>query len=218
MYKLLLFATLICVTAVGAFGQADPNNPLHARVSNAYGEFNEELVRSALDTFFAELSVETYSRGLVIVYGSYKELADRRRLVANHITFRKFDPSRIDFKIGGSISVPRTGLWVIPFGAEHPKIESEAYVFDELGIVGRSNFKHRIDNFYQKLNKGLSQGYIVNYGSPKEIALAEKAILSVRRIGCDIDCWRLTLVNGGNGRKRLTVLWIVPEGAENPPL
>src|SRR5688572_3726567 len=69
-----------------------------AFVSNAYGEFSEEAVRSMFDTFFAELSERKGSRGIVVVHGPIKELADRKDLMSKHIQFRRFNPLLIEYR------------------------------------------------------------------------------------------------------------------------
>ena len=47
--------------------------------------------RARLDTFFAELPNNPNNQGYIINYGTDKEIAERERLITNHIEFRKFD-------------------------------------------------------------------------------------------------------------------------------
>lgn len=205
----------ISVLIAAVLGTAINGQTPITRLSNAYGPFNEEHVRSSLDNFFIELQNEPGSRGLVVIYGNYRELTDRKRVVVGHIAFRKVDPSRIDFLIGGSITLPRTDLWVTPVGASGPKIEPEAYVVMEFGKSTKAMATKLITEFLTKLrNVDGGQGYMINYGTPRQVATREKWIrdsISFRRF----DGPRITLVNGGPGPVR-TVLWIVPPGAENP--
>lgn len=92
----------------------------------------------------------------------------------------------------------------------------EAYVFDKFRMTNAKAIAARVEWFYQTLNKERSQGYIINYGTNREILNAEKLIAAIPRKGCDFDCGRLTLVRGENSKKALTVLWVLPEGANAP--
>ena len=92
----------------------------------------------------------------------------------------------------------------------------KAYIFAEVGKASNAEVKKQFDDFYKKLkNDNDSQGYIINYGTAKEIAKREKQIRD--SINCfDDDLPRLTLVRGGNKEKLKSVFWIVPNGAEPP--
>ena len=55
--------------------------------------------------------------------------------------------------------------------------------------------------------------YIINYGTDKEVARRERLMANIR--------WpyhhaRITLVRGGFGKGPNTVIWKVPDGADNP--
>ena len=89
---------------------------------------------------------------------------------------------------------------------------------DELGAAKDDDVKARVDNFYIELqNDPSAQGYIVNYGTPKEVkarkAQLVKAIKFLKK-----DASRVTIVdgpdNGGAGIN--TKFWIVPAGATPP--
>ena len=63
--------------------------------------------------------------------------------------------------------------------------------------------------------QGNLQGYIINYGTDKEITKRENQIresIDFRKY----DSYRLTFVRGGNNGKLKTVFWIVPAGTEPP--
>jgi len=92
-------------------------------------------------------------------------------------------------------------------------------LFDEFGKLPDDEVKARIQNLYIELgNNPGAQGYIINYGTDKEITARERQI----RKAIDFlkqDPSRITLVRGGanpNGAGVWTKVWIVPPGADNP--
>ncbi len=88
---------------------------------------------------------------------------------------------------------------------------------DEFGALQRDDIKARIDNFYIQLsNDPGSQGYIINYGSAKDIATREKAIRDAIRF-LKRDPSRVTFVRGGDrGNGIETQLFTVPSGVQPP--
>ena len=79
------------------------------------------------------------------------------------------------------------------------------------------DIKARVDAFYIELNNNPSaSGYIINYGTDKEIARREAQIrkaIAFRKY----DSSRITMVRGGNtGVGAVSKFWLVPAGAENP--
>lgn len=89
---------------------------------------------------------------------------------------------------------------------------------DEFGKVSKNDIDERFRRFYAELsNNSGSQGYIINYGTDKEIAARERVIVnSISFRNCDRS--RLTLVRGGmhESGKVYTKFWRVPPGADNP--
>ena len=88
---------------------------------------------------------------------------------------------------------------------------------DEFGPLQRDDIKARIDNFYIQLgNDPSSQGYIINYGSAKDVAAREKAIRDAIKF-LKRDPSRITFVRGGDRGKGVeTQLYTVPTGATPP--
>ncbi len=92
-------------------------------------------------------------------------------------------------------------------------------LFDEYGKLPDDHIFARIHNLFVELdNNPNAQGYIINYGTDKEIINRErqikKAISSLK-----LDANRLTTVRGGEnplGAGAWTKVWIVPPGAEFP--
>jgi hypothetical protein len=92
----------------------------------------------------------------------------------------------------------------------------KAVKFDEFETAANGYVKWRMDSFYVELNNNpASQGYIINYGTDREIIIREKQI----RVSIQwrkFDATRITFVQGGLRETVKTELWRVPPGAENP--
>ncbi len=88
---------------------------------------------------------------------------------------------------------------------------------DRFRALKDDDVKARIQNFYIDLNNDPSaQGYIINYGSAKEIANREKQIRKAIAF-LKQDPSRVNLVRGGNdGSGVETVFILVPSGADIP--
>lgn len=87
---------------------------------------------------------------------------------------------------------------------------------DEFGAMPNDDIRGRLDLFFAELsNNPNNQGYVINYGTPAQIATRERLIrnhIAFRRF----DASRITLVNGGEGTGVSTKLYRVPPGADNP--
>lgn len=92
----------------------------------------------------------------------------------------------------------------------------KAVKVDEFERAANGYVKWRMDAFYTELgNNPASQGYIINYGTNREIAIREKQI----RVSIQwrkYDASRITFVKGGFREEVKTELWRIPPGAENP--
>lgn len=88
---------------------------------------------------------------------------------------------------------------------------------DTFGKLTNDEVKARVQNFYTQLaNDPTAQGYIINYGTPKEIAARRKQITNAITF-LKLDPSRVTFVDGGDkGTGIETHFWMVPPGA-NPP-
>lgn len=87
-----------------------------------FGKLSNDEIRAKLDIFFAELANNPTDMGYVINYGTSREIAARERLITNHITFRRFDRSRITMVSGGTSPTGEvnTRLYRVPQGADNP--------------------------------------------------------------------------------------------------
>ena len=89
---------------------------------------------------------------------------------------------------------------------------------EEFGKLSNDDVKSRLDTFFSELaNNPNNQGYIINYGTDKEIAAREKVITSFIAMR-KFDRSRITLVRGGASPDGIvhTKLYRIPPGAENP--
>jgi hypothetical protein len=98
-------------------------------------------------------------------------------------------------------------------------LKPNATLVDEFGRLPDDELKVRLDEMYLKVGKDPNlQGYIINYGTDREIAAREKQIWKVTYFR-KYDPSRVTIVRGGanpNGKGVFSKVWIVPPGADNP--
>jgi hypothetical protein len=89
--------------------------------------------------------------------------------------------------------------------------------FDEFGKLPNDEVKARIQNMYVELgNNPNAQGYVINYGTEKEIAARERQIQEAIRF-LKLDGNRLTMIRGGaNSFGTRSIIWIIPPGAKPP--
>jgi hypothetical protein len=92
-----------------------------------------------------------------------------------------------------------------------------AVLIDQFGKLPNDEIRGRLDTFFAELqNNPNNQGYIINYGTDKEIAAREKLITNHIAFR-NFDRSRITLVRGGNtGEGPSTKLYRIPPTAENP--
>ncbi len=100
-----------------------------------------------------------------------------------------------------------------------PIAEPDVTIFlvDEFPKLPNDEVRGRLDNFFVTLqNNPNAQGYIINYGPPREVATRERLMrnhITFRNAPAD----RIVFVNGGNtGEGIQSKLWIVPAGATPP--
>lgn len=92
----------------------------------------------------------------------------------------------------------------------------KAHISAEFGRITNEHIEALFDSFLAELaNDKTAQGYIINYGSSREIARRERHIKSQITFR-EIDAKRITFIQGGISKEIKTEFWIVPEGAEPP--
>jgi hypothetical protein len=108
-----------CTTSYSESGPVQPKPD--AVLVDEFGKMPNDDIRGRLDLFFTELSNNPNNQGYIINYGTDKDIAAREKLITNHITFRKFDRSRITLVRGGDTGEgAKTKLYRIPPGAVNP--------------------------------------------------------------------------------------------------
>jgi hypothetical protein len=90
-------------------------------------------------------------------------------------------------------------------------------MIDEFGALPNDDIRGRLDQFFAELsNNPTNQGYVINYGTDREIAARERLITNHIAFR-NFDRSRITLVRGGDtGEGPKTRLYRIPPGAENP--
>ena len=92
-----------------------------------FGNLPRDEIRARVDAMIIALGNEPNAVGYIVVYGTDKEIAQREKVIREHIAFRKYDASRVRFIKGGAN--PRgepgawTRFWILPPGAKPPTAE-----------------------------------------------------------------------------------------------
>lgn len=93
-----------------------------------FGNIPRDEIRARVDAMIIALGNEPNAIGYVVLYGTDKEIAQREKLIREHIAFRKYDASRIRYIKGGANPRGETGAWtrffILPPGAEPPNGDS----------------------------------------------------------------------------------------------
>ena len=112
--SIYLLVLIFAVVQPTVFGQTV--NPDQATMIDSFGRVPNGDLRGRLDLFLATLANHPKSKGLVYVHGTPAQIAERTRLVQNHLGFRSFDALRVAFIAGRNIGDVRSDLWIVPFG------------------------------------------------------------------------------------------------------
>lgn len=193
----LLVASLLVFAAITVSGQDADESA--ARLIDSFGRVPNGDMRGRTDVFLAELANNPGAKGIVYVHGTPAEIAGRTRYFQNQIRFRSFDASRIEFLKGRNIGDVRTDFWLVPVGAEPPEIKPEAWIAVEFGRVYKRDADRRFKLFFDEASNYVDHSqYVINYGTPSEIAMRERWITSFINFR-SIHRARHTIVNGGPG-------------------
>ncbi len=86
-----------------------------------FGVIPPDEIKARLDAFFIELNNNPTDQGVIINYGTDKQIAQREAQLRKAIAFRKYDASRVTFVRGGDKGTGiRTVFWRVPPGADQP--------------------------------------------------------------------------------------------------
>ncbi len=120
MKKLSLIFLLLALMSSVAFAQT-PEKP-EALIIDEFGRLANGDIKAGLDNLIVQLQNNPTSQGLIISYGSKREVAARERMMKSHISFRQVNNLReITFINGGYGNEIKTQFWRVPEGAEPPK-------------------------------------------------------------------------------------------------
>jgi len=110
-----------CTCTTQFTGSGPVAEKVTARLITEVGNVPHDQVRAQLDIFFSELQNNPSAQGYIINYGTDRQIAERERLIRNHIAFRKFDANRITMVRGGDTgSGINSKLYLVPPGADNP--------------------------------------------------------------------------------------------------
>ena len=84
-----------------------------------FGTATADDIKARLDAFYIELNNNPSDQGVIIDYGTDKQIAQREAQIRKAIAFRKYDASRVTFVRGQGTEV-RTVFWRVPSGAAQP--------------------------------------------------------------------------------------------------
>lgn len=79
-----------------------------------------DVIKARLDNFYSALASDPNARGVIINYGTDREVARRERDIRSAIAFRQYDINRVTFVRGGSTPGIRTQFYLVPAGAQEP--------------------------------------------------------------------------------------------------
>lgn len=135
---------------------------IKAEKVDEFGGIGNCDLSARLDNFFITLQNNSALKGVVITYQrttvlpAYYE-ASTFNLYQNYISYRRFDPSRIEFIDGGFRIERTTELWIVPPGAEMPKptqtIPKPKLPKNKTFLFDRNNVEQR---FYETLELGIN--------------------------------------------------------------
>lgn len=219
MFRVLFLIMILMVPL--AFAQTD-EKPKAYKVGE-FGNLAEKDWKPRLDRFSENLTGIPESDLFIIVYAekgksflSIEDLVEKYRRYLwkdKNINLEKFTILR-----GGFRHSQITELWIVPKLADFPEPMPDemfkAEKISELGVAGKEEVKKELEKLCILLRKDNRSGYLLNYGSNKDIAQRALDIRNSIRWSCGYH-HRLTIVNA-EGTNLKTEFWIVPAYAQPP--
>ena len=205
------------------FSETKPQNITEAFRFEKLGIHSERFYQWIFDEFFGVLKNRENLNAYILINANDSDYAAFEAKIRKYESFAKINSERIFFIKGKPQSPMTSELWFVPKGAELPKITPKAEKIDEFGIISNSEWRRRMKVIGKKareIKDGDSQLFIINYGTEKEIAVAEQLIQKYLYENCR-DCFgysnfKINYIRGGFAKKARRVFWIVPAGAELP--
>ena len=204
-----------------------PQNILDAYRFEKLGIHSDRFYLWVFGTFFAELKKHENLNAYILVNANDEEFTafeQKIRKLGQFEEFIKNNSQRIFFVKGKPQNTLTSELWFVPKGAKFPKIAPpKAKKFDEFGVLSNTEWRRRMKIIAEKINEiknESSQLFIINYGTKKEIAVAEQLIHRFLYENCQAcfgySNFKITYLRGKSSVKARRTFWIVPEGAEKP--
>jgi hypothetical protein len=115
--RLLILSVIFVIGMSGpAPAQTEPKPYKFAE----FGPMSQAGVKTKMDGFL-ELVKDRFAQGFIIIYGTPKAIAARKKQITHSMTFLYQDPPRITIVEGGFEKTIRTVMWIVPAGATPPK-------------------------------------------------------------------------------------------------
>lgn len=108
-----------CITTAEGRG-AVASRPVPTISSEIGTGTTPDEIKARVDAFFTALNNDPTARGVIINYGSDREVARREADIRKAIAFRNFPIDRVEFVRGSSVPGIRTEFYLVPAGAEPP--------------------------------------------------------------------------------------------------
>ena len=211
MFRVLFVILLVMSSFVFAQTEKKPQ----AIKFDEFGKLSDEKLEMKIYNFYIELNNNPKTQAFIFNYGNNKDVSVRDSKIINFIKSGNYDISRISSENGFKNEL-KTEFWIVPSGAENPKLDPTAKLIAEFETTTPGFIKSLVDTTFIEINENPKAiSYMVTYGTAREIAEREeyfKKAIMFRKY----DINRIVFVRGGYQNKVRTMLWIVPEGAEKP--
>lgn len=93
------------------------------RLFDEYGPLSSGDFKARLQNLFVELGNDLGAQGYMIIYGTNRQIAQRKKLFLDGMAFLKLDASRLTMVNGGANPFGKgvwSRVWIVPPGAENP--------------------------------------------------------------------------------------------------
>lgn len=168
-------------------------------------------VKSRINKYFTKLNYDPIyggSSGLIISYGTSKEIINCQKQIQKLMKIRNFEGDRMIFEKGGYQKKIITELWIVPLGTERPQFKREPVMMGVITKLTNSKTNSKLDDFLTELFYNPKQkGYILSRGSTKDILIREKYVKKYL-LTRHLDSSRVTFLKNENNQSIKTEIWL----------